>query len=625
MDWNQWDRIRIGDGAVGTRLQEMTGRAMACPESMVLETEGRRLLEAMHAEYIAAGAEWIETHTFAANPWQLQAAAMEAHCEAINRLAVETARAAARHRGVPVLGSIGPLDRRVSGEPPPASEWEACYRPQFRALVAAGIDGFILETFARPLEAEAALRCAAETGLPFLFTIGGQSVARAFARQRVAELVKLADRLGACVIGLNCLPPYDISRLLPLVAEHTRRPLMAMPNAGTPQVLRGCVHYELSADDLLREAGHWVQLGVAVLGGCCGTRPSHIRALAERFSGSLRATRTEPAATRIRVTVVDRSAPAVSPTESVAYNENPIRRRLQHTTPALIAVEVRPALHRAFSQTLARLAPVAAAGPDFFDIPDNPGANPGRNSLVCSHLLQQAYRIPVIAHCNPTQANALRLTADLLSAADLGVRGILAVSGDSPHIGPFDRHATRVHDVRNAVELLQLLTLMRQGEMINGQPLETPADFCTGCGLAPALSLTSQITWLERKIDAGAEYVFTQPVFDRDSFQRLMTALRPRIRIPVFVGVFPVVSARQAAFLQAGKIPGIVLPEKSAAAITRFEKPDDQAAAGMAAAKTLIHELTTPFPDGFYLVMPFHARGVAMTADLVAGIRGIRS
>jgi len=266
---------------------------------------------------------------------------------------------------------------------------------------------------------------------------------------------------------------------------------------------------------------------------------------------------------------------------------------------------------------------IAEAGPDFFDVPDNPGANPGRDCLVCAYLLQQRFGIPVIIHKSATQTNSLQLHSYLLGASEMGIRGVLAVTGDPPHVGPFDRWASRVSDVKSSVELLRLLALLRAGELLNGQPLPEPVDFAAGCAYAPMMNLAGQTQWLRRKIEAGAEYVFTQPIYRMEDFEQ-MTEATSDLKVPIFVGVLPLTSVRQLAYLRSGKIPGILVPDSIASQIERYEKPESQASAGMELAERFIDDLTGR-ADGIYLIMPFHKDGFSLTERLVKRIAAKRT
>jgi len=375
------------------------------------------------------------------------------------------------------------------------------------------------------------------------------------------------------------------------------------------------VRYDLPTAILLSEARTWYQAGVKIIGGCCGTAPEHIKALQREFGELSVKSRTG------RFTIDMPAEKTVARTENlgaIPQEQNPLRRVLRDAPRPLVAVEIRASLNRPLAETIQAAKVVADARPDFFDVPDNPGANPGRDCVACAFLLQQQYEIPTIIHKSATQTNALHLHSYLLGAADLGVRGVLAVTGDPPHVGPFDRWASRVNDIKSSVELLRLMTLMRSGELLSGQPLPEPVDFLAGCAYAPTLNLSSQTQWLKRKVQAGAEFVFTQPIYLYEDFDKIQKATLD-IHIPMFIGILPLTSARQIAYLRSGKIPGIQVPDQAAQFILRYNDAESQAKAGMEYAERLIVELAER-AFGFYLVMPFHKNCFELSAGLVKRI-----
>lgn len=608
--------IVIGDGAMGTELQAMSGAPLDLPEGLALDENGRESIRRAHRRYLEAGAQILETNTFAANPLRLESFALADQCERIIAGAVRIAKSVAGGRAL-VAGAVGPLDLGLSAKDMSSDLISQSYRRQIQALAENGVDLIMLETFASPDEARLALAEAEATKLPVFFSIGGQTISRPYARRAVEELIALANQARVQVVGINCLAPYDLSRVLPAILRNTRLPVLAYPNAGTPSVVRGKIEYDCPIEVLIAEAQNWRNQGVSILGGCCGTGPQHIAALSEHFArkpvmarATAPATITAPAKPRETIPGVAKSAAAA----------NPVRRKLGSTQKILVAVEVRPALNHPLAQTVASVCPIAESGADFFDVPDNAGANPGRDCMACGALLQQAYpEIPAIVHKTATQTNALHLHSYLLGAADLGVRGVLALTGDPPHVGTFDRFSSRIHDVRNSVELLRLIGLLRAGTLMNGQPFAGPVDFAAGCAFAPTNSLKNQVQWLRKKIEAGAEYAFTQPIFDFDDFQKMREALAD-IDLPIFTGILPLVSAQQAIFLQSGKIPGMNVPTAAVKRVADFSDAGDQAKAGIALAQELIGR-TAGLTRGLYLIMPFHKKAISFTAELVGFIR----
>jgi len=630
MELHLREKIFIGDGALGTQLQKMSGKAITLPESLNLEEGGIELVGRVHEQYLQAGAEIIETNTFAANFPRLDRFGLGGECERINSKAVEIARQASAGRAL-VAGSVGPLDLGVAATDDDRRLMEVYFRSQMNTLKNSGVDLLMLETFSSPLEARSALLAAGDTGLPVFFSIGGQSIARPYARKAVLEMIALANQFQVAAFGINCLSPYDLGLVLNIAADNTDLPLLAYPNAGTSSVERGIVKYDLPTSVLVEEAMKWLEKGAVVFGGCCGTGPDHIKALSNAFKGKTPCVRSGIG--------VGRGAPAepsdgerltlrVRPTSGKIFScggpiaENSVRAALHSGKKPLVAVEVKPVLSRSLPATVESMGKIADCGIDFFDVPDNPGANPARDCMACAFLLQERYHVPAIIHKTATQANALHISSYLLGAADLGIRGVLAVTGDPPGAGAFDRIATRVNDLRNSIELLKLISLLRSGMLVNGQSLPGKVDFAAGCAFAHGSNLKSQVAWLDKKIEAGAEFVFSQPVFSSDDYGRVSEALG-KFTLKKFIGILPLLSTRQAEFVQSGRIPGITVARAIVEGIARYPDPADQLKAGMEQALSLTAGIAAE-ADGIYLIMPFHKNTVALTAELVQAVRGER-
>lgn len=602
------NRIIIGDGALGTQLHKLAGKPVLPPESLNLTTEGLAIVRQVHCQYIEAGAEIIETNTFAANVPRLERFSLGDDCARINSAAVETAKQAAAGR-VLVAGSIGPLDIGLA-EGAEVRRMENYFRIQVEAM--AGVDLFMLETFSSPAESRAALSAVSGAGNPIFFSMGGLTIARPYARKAVLEMIALANEYKVAVLGINCLSPYDLGVVLNIVADNTELPLMAYPNAGTPSIERGVVQYNLSAEILVEEARKWRQKGVVVFGGCCGTAPEHIQALSAAFRGQAPDKHGWLARAKPQVAVVSRPAPIVARADP---SQNTVRAKMHSRRGPLIAVEIRPVLSRSLQATVEAIEPIVGGGIDFMTVPDNPSANPARDCVACAHLLQERYAVPTIIHKTATQTNALHVSSYLLGAYDLGIRGVLAITGDTPSAGSFDRLATRVTDVRNSIELLRLVGLMRSGLLVNDQSLPYPVDFAAGCAFAHGTKMASQVSWLAKKADAGAEFVFTQPVFSRDDLARVQEALS-KFTMKKFIGIMPLLSVRQAELIQSGKIPGMSAPQEVAEELKRYTDHGDLIKAGMHRAHELVSEISRQ-SDGIYLIMPFHKNTVELSAELI--------
>jgi methionine synthase / methylenetetrahydrofolate reductase(NADPH) len=594
----------IGSGAMGTCLRQSISAGQEPVE--LLNLRQPELVKNLHTAYRSSGSRILVTNTFSANTVVFEDAGMAELCPEINRAGVAIAREAGDSECM-IWASVGPLHLGLRLDDYPAETLLSIYRNQCAALKEA--DALLLETFVDPREALAALQAAAETGLPMVFQVGntGGGTQR---WKRIDQLLAEALRMGVAAVGANCYHPDEIVRVLSYLGARTDLPLTASPNAGHPLIERGLVKYEFTPDDFANTAIALSDAGVAVIGGCCGTTPDHIRKVADVLKGM-------PVVTRRHIPVSAERAPIIP--EQTGTTANSIREMMQ-ANRFLVSVEIRADRMLPLDEIVKGASSVAAAGADLFDVPDNPGATVGRDSIVTAARLQQDLRIPSICHFSVTQSNLMRLHSTLIGCWDSGVRGILAVTGDAPSMGHLGNLAHRVVDMRSSVELLRLIRGLRSGHIINGEALADPPDFCAGC--AVGRPIPAQVRWLKTKIDAGAEFVFSQPVFAVDDYKRLRDALQG-LPIRVFPGLMPLISHRSAVFLASGRIPGITVPTDVVTSFERYHDPEDQRQFGLEQACKL-GAVIAEEASGLYLIMPFGKRCYDDTAQIVRFVRAQR-
>ena len=594
----------IGSGAIGTCLRQ-TGSAGLEPIEL-LNLRQPDVVKNLHATYRSAGSRILVTNTFSANTVVFEDTGIVELCQEINRTGVALARQAGDSECM-IWASIGPLRLGLRLDDYPAHTLLGIYRNQCEALKEA--DALLLETFVDPREARAALQAAAETGLPIIFQVGntGGGTQR---WERIDQLLSEALRIGVAAVGANCYHPDEIVRVLSYIGARTELPLTAAPNAGHPLIVRGLVKYEWTPDDFANTAIALSKAGVGVIGGCCGTTPDHIRKMANVFNG-------QPVVARRHIPVSSGPAPVMQ--ERTGTTANSIRDMIQ-ANRFLVSVEIRADRMLPLDEIVNGAAKVATAGADMFDVPDNPGATVGRDAIVTAARLQETLQIPSICHFSVTQSNLMRLHSTLIGCWDSGLRGILAVTGDAPSMGHLGNLAHRVVDMRSSVELLRLIRGLRSGQIINGEGLADPPDFCAGC--AVGRPLPAQIRWLKTKIDAGAEFVFSQPVFAVDDYKRLRDTLKG-LPIRVFPGLMPLMSHRNAVFMASGRIPGITVPADVVTSFDRYKDPEDQRQFGIEQTCKLAAVIAED-ASGLYLIMPFGKRCYEDTAQIVRFIRNQR-
>jgi len=593
--------ILVGSGAIGTCLR--TGGAAASEPVELLNVRRPEAVRDLHLRYADAGSQILVTNTFSANRLALEDCGMAGDVSSVNAAGVALAREAAGSERM-VWASVGPLSLGLRFDDFSAERLLDVYAEQCAALAAA--DAIVLETFTELREATAALDAAARTGLPVIFQVGNTGGGSG-QWERVQALVALAERHGVVAVGTNCRHPADTLRAARFLLGCTRLAVTASTNAGHPGIERGRVIYDFAPCDLREEGERLAALGVAVIGGCCGTTPEHVRELAGAVAG-------RPVAAR----------PEAVTTGGVAVAEEPARERAANPVRMLIAaprflvsVEIRADRKSSLEAIATGAGLIAEAGADLFDVPDNPGATVGRDAAVVAARLQDATGVPSFPHKGVTQSNLLQMHSSLIGAWDLGIRGLLAVTGDPPSMGHLSGMASRVSDVRSSVELLRLVATLREGRMINGEEVANAPDFCVGC--ATGAPTSAQVSWLRKKRDAGAEFAFSQPVFTYDDLRRLIDAASIE-GLRLFPGLMPLTGRANAEFLASGRIPGIRVPAAVVEAFGKYPKPADQRRFGLETAVELAIAVTRE-ARGIYIIMPFGRDSFIEVSGIVRRLR----
>lgn len=610
------ERPRVGDGAMGTALYHAGIAARRCFDDLNRSDPDR--VRAVHAAHLAAGAEVLTTNTFGANRFQLAKHGLAGEAAAINRAGVRVARSAAAG-GEAVFGSVGPTGETLaSSDDPRAAEVRAAFVEQIEALAEAGADALLIETFTTLAEARLALAAAREVvpdlGVAVLTTFSEQlETALGTAPDRVgAEL----DRAGADAVGANCgVGPESAFAALERMRRGTDLPLIAQPNAGIPARKDGRFFYPSSPDYSGHYAKRYLRLGVRVIGGCCGTGPAHLAAMA----GVIRAEAARTGETRPPPAP---RAPGKAPTPGGVKPPRPAPEELPPTplpersalARALVegrfavSVEMDPPRGADAGKLLGTAGELAEAGVRFVNVADGPRATARMSAIAFAALLERGGKVETILHYQCRDRNLIGIQADLLGAHALGIRNLLAVTGDPPKLGDYP-HATPVFDT-DSVGLVRILQGLNRGLDLAGNPVGAALPFHIGVGANPAAAdFEGEIAKFERKRDAGAEYCLTQPVYEPALLERFLEAISPR-RIPVLVGVLPLVSSRNAEFLH-NEVPGMTVPqavrERLAAASGRAEARS----VGVSVAREMV-EAAQGLAEGVYLMPPFHRFDLAV-------------
>ncbi len=606
------EKIRDGivcfDGAVGTVLAGRTGqRSLA--EALLLTGSGSEIVRALHAEYAAGGADIVTANSFAANRISLERAGIAVEVPFLNERAVRLAKEAVGGR-VLVAGSVGPLNLGLQKQDYCDQALEEIYREQIDSLIEAEVDALKLETFADPAEAMAALRAARRHSRPIILFFRGWRKGQGRQALPWESVLRFAEEGGVVAVGCNCAPPADIADSLMRLQSMTSLPLAALPNSGTPQIERGVASWQEPAEGLEAWYSRYLRLGARILGGCCGTSPERIRAAYAAVSKA-----TPYVGPSIEIASIAPLKEAVS----VLHRKNPLRALLAEDR-VLVSVEIRAGSGKSFARMLDDCSALPLDLIDLFDVPDNPGAGVGRDSTMIAFSLQERFGILTLPHRATTHTNAIQMQSSLLAAWDMGIKGVLAVTGDIPQAGDHQGIASRVIDLKSSVNLLRLIESLNEGKLITGKHIADSCDFVAGCAFNPNGPRQAQVNWLVRKIESGARFVFTQPVFDGETLERLTETAAEFGHIRFFAGILPLTGVRQAQSLADGRIPGIYVPEQVVGLLKRYPDARDQKRKAEEMASDLARKAAQSV-KGVYLVPPFSGDGMEIAARVASSAK----
>ncbi len=597
-------QVVIADGAMGTLLYAKGVFINQCYDE--LNVRQPDLVRGIHGDYVRAGAELLETNSFGANRPKLQHYGLEAHVREFNLAAATLAREAAGDNAL-VAGAVGPLGVRIEPYGPTSrEEAQALFAEQMRALKEGGVDCFILETFSDLDEITQAVKAAraVDPALPVIaqVTVGPDGVTSFGVPPE--EAAETLDETGADIIGLNCsVGPQTILEAIERMAAVTTKKLSAMPNAGMPREVGGRAMYMASPEYMANYARHLIQAGVRLVGGCCGTTPEHIRAMVDGVRPLVpRHATVEQSAgggrlSRVAAHHESHAVAAVPIAERSAWG------RKLAAGEFVTSVEIVPPRGVEPSKMLAEVRKLKDAGVDAVNVPDGPRAQSRMSAIATSVLIQQACGIETVTHYACRDRNLLGMLSDLLGASALGLHNVLLVTGDPPKMGPYP-DATAVFDI-DAIGLTNLVSRLNHGMDPGGNSIGAPTRYVIGVGVNPvAIDVEHELKRFAWKVEAGAEFAVTQPVFDTAQLESFVARIADT-RIPVVAGIWPLVSVRNAEFL-ANEVPGVTVPQSIIDRMRRAnEKSKDHAVAeGIAIAREML-ERVRPVVQGVQVSAPF--------------------
>ena len=603
----------VFDGAMGTALYERGMLYTSCLDAAVLTAP--QVVRQIHEAYVRAGAHAIETNTFGANRYRLEPHALAGDVAKINHRAVEVAREVAG--GAYVIGSVGPtgLVFKTIGEDQ-YDELRAAYREQAAALCEAGIDAICLETFRQPEELQLAIqgvRAGSRNAVPVIASCSFDAFGTMADGTGPEKMAGLLHSWGVEAIGVNCADgPAGVYEMATRMLE-PGLPMVAQPNAGLPRRVEGRFAYMATPEYFQLYARRMFKAGINAVGGCCGTTAEHVRkiAAAARMIGGGEATeqgggmREEP-----RRSEPPKAAPGVTVVATADKGElgGKLGKKM------VVSVEINPPPGLALDKALEGARMLRDGGVDVINVADGPRASARMGNLALCLRIQQELGMPALMHVTTRDRNVLGLVAHLLAAHELGVRNLVVITGDPPKMGDFP-DATPVYDI-DSVGLLRLVHGLNLGFDPGGKPMGVATAFLCATGAEPAAKdYDREITRLRAKVEAGAELIMTQPVYDPDVLERFLADARP-LGVPILVGLLPLASYRNAEFLH-NEVPGMQIPEHIRERMRKVGTGAPARAEGVAIAREMLSAVRERV-DGAYIMPPFGRYELAL--EVIEGI-----
>lgn len=585
----------LADGAMGTELYARGIFINRCYDELCLSNP--QIIKDVHKAYLDAGASLLETNTFTANRPALAAFGLEDKVSAINKAGAQLAREVAGDKAF-VGGAVGPVSWAVK----PADllgpdELQKIFEEQIKALAAGGCDVIILETFLHLEELHIAYKAVrAACDLPVVAQVSLKYMGEdEFAGLDPAEAAATIDSWGADVVGVNCSDgPQGVFEAIKKMVPATDKPLSAMPNAGLPQMVQGRLMYLASPEYFAEYAKRYAQMGVSLIGGCCGTQPAHIRE-AKRFLKAIKPVR------RGEVKHHEISTPhgisVVPPHEKSSFGAA-IGRKFS------VSVEVDPPMGIDPRVAIEGAKLLKEMGVDAVNIADGPRAVARMSPMALGVLIKEQVGIEPIVHYCCRDRNLLGIQMDLIGAAALGLNNVLLITGDPPKMGNYPE-ATAVFDI-DSIGLIKFVSNLNRGLDFAERPLKDATKLLIGCGVNPgAVDMDLEIVRYRKKIEAGAEFVFSQPVFDVKLLEEFFKKTKDVPKVPFLVGILPLASLRNAEFLH-NEVPGMQIPKRTMGRMEKAATKEAQQDVGLAVAReALVAAKEIPQVTGTYIFPPF--------------------
>lgn len=606
-------RVLVADGAMGTMLYQRGIFINRCFDELNISTP--QMVKEIHQEYVRAGAEILESNTFGASRPRLSNFGLADRLVEINRGGVRMAREAAIERtDVYVAGALGPMGLLIEPLGPTSfAETREIFREQIAALLEEGVDLLLFETFSQLTELREALLAAREAAGPDMVLVAQVTIdddGNLHDGTRLATWGAALDESPADVIGVNCSvgPKATLETAERLIAL-TRKPVSAMPNAGHPTKVEGRNIYLSSPEYVAQYARRMLWAGVKIVGGCCGTTPEHIKCIRSE------ARSLQPGARSLSATVEEPKAKAQAMEKVPVEAKSTLGAKIA-AGKFVVFVEILPPRGVDASKEIAGSKLCREHGIDVINVPDGPRASARMSAQVTCQLIQRDAGIETVLHFCCRDRNILGIQSELLGAYAAGVRNLICITGDPPRMGSYP-DATAVFDV-DAIGLTNIVNNLNHGLDIGGNPMGSQTALLLGVGANPgALNLEEEIRRTRWKVEAGAEYIVTQPVFELHQLEEFLRRIE-EFRIPVVAGIWPLTSYRNAEFMvNELRVP---VPQEFMERMKRADTPEKARAEGVLIAQEMVRQVR-PMVQGVQLSAPFGRYSMAIEVAEAVGAR----
>lgn len=599
------DKLLVGDGAMGTMLYEQGVFLNSCFDELNITRPD--LIKNIHTQYIDAGADFIETNSFGANEFKLSRFGLYDQVEKINEAAVEIAKQACGGKAL-IAGAMGPLTSEASQYDDKKIEpARKAFKRQAKVLSKCGCDFMILETFSNSDELLTAIRAVSEVtdlGIVAQITINenNETLYGEDIRQAIS---KIQSEQSVTAVGLNCsVGPSHMLSSLEIIRDITDKPISVQPNAGLPRQVDNRMLYMCTPEYMAEFAKRFFEKGARIIGGCCGSTPRHIEHIVrtvhplDKVHGQLKPKKQ----TNAPVNIVKKACPLVELKQRSKLGEKLV------SGEKIITIELTPPRGTDLSGTIEKAKLCKQAGIDAINLPDGPRASLRLSPMVTALKIEQEAGIETILHFCCRDRNLIGMQSDLLGASAVGLRNMLIITGDPPKLGDYPK-ATGVFDL-DSVALTEVLSDLNCGIDIAGSTFSPPVILTIGVGANPVASdMAREIERFRLKVEAGAEYAITQPVFDEKMLFDFIDAVKD-FSIPILAGIWPFTSFKNAEFM-ANEVPGVVVPQALLDKMAQAKTKEYARATGIKIARDMMEKISDHV-QGFAISAPFGNVKIAM-------------